>query len=93
MTLLRYQQPGEDIFEAYTNATVREKINATVDLEGEPSGHAQRSLRGKVFEESGNFSVDSFSLIYPYSSFTGIRCHQGDKARGMLLTDKPTGST
>jgi len=45
-------------------------------------------FRGKVFEESGNFSIDKFSIpFYPYESFTGIRLPSGDKARGMLLTD------
>ncbi len=57
-------------------------------MEGEPSGMLNAVFRGKVFEESGNFSVDRFSLsFYPYNSFTGIRLPQGDKARGMLLTD------
>ncbi len=45
-------------------------------------------FRGKAFEESGNFSIDRFSIpYYPYQSFTGIRLPPGDKARGMLLTD------
>jgi uncharacterized protein YfaS (alpha-2-macroglobulin family) len=45
-------------------------------------------FRGKVFEESGNYSIDKFSIpFYPYQSFTGIRLPAGDRARGMLLTD------
>jgi uncharacterized protein YfaS (alpha-2-macroglobulin family) len=79
---------AKKIFEGYTNDDGNAKINATVDVEGEPSGMLNAIFRGKVFEESGNFSVDRFSLpFYPYISFVGIRLPQGDKARGMLLTD------
>ncbi len=79
---------AKTIFEGYTNDDGNARINATVDVEGEPSGMLNAVFRGKVFEESGNFSVDRFALpFYPYTSFTGIRLPQGDKARGMLLTD------
>lgn len=41
----------------------------------------------KVFEKSGNFSIDQFSLPYhPYENYIGIKLPKGDK-RGMLLTD------
>ena len=79
---------AKSIFEGYTNDDGRANINASVDVEGDPAGMLNAVFRGKVFEESGNFSVDRFSLpFYPYTSFTGIRLPQGDKARGMLLTD------
>jgi alpha-2-macroglobulin len=66
------------------NATVQAKLPAPSDA----PGMLQAVFRGKVFEESGNFSIDRFSLpFYPYRSFTGIRLPEGDKARGMLLTD------
>ncbi|KPL17567.1 MAG: hypothetical protein AMS26_00375 [Bacteroides sp. SM23_62] len=42
----------------------------------------------RVFEESGDFSIDRFSVPYsPYKSYVGIKTPPGDKARGMLLTD------
>ncbi|MFC2116744.1 alpha-2-macroglobulin, partial [Bacteroidota bacterium] len=42
----------------------------------------------RVFEESGEFSIDRYSIPYsPYSSYVGIKTPKGDKARGMLLTD------
>ncbi|MFN5170184.1 MAG: alpha-2-macroglobulin family protein [Cyclobacteriaceae bacterium] len=63
-------------------------VNATLETEGKPAGMLNAVIRGKVFEESGNFSIDRFNIpYYPYSAFTGIRLPQGDKARGMLLTD------
>jgi uncharacterized protein YfaS (alpha-2-macroglobulin family) len=42
----------------------------------------------RVFEESGDFSIDSFSQpFHPYESYVGLMTPQGDAARGMLLTD------
>ncbi len=78
----------KSIFEGFTNDDGDATVNATLEVEGSPAGMLNAIFRGKVFEESGNFSTDRFSLpFYPYTSFTGIRLPQGDKARGMLLTD------
>ncbi len=42
----------------------------------------------RVFEEGGDFSIDSFSQpFHPYDSYVGILTPRGDEARGMLLTD------
>ena len=47
------------------------------------------AFTSRVFEESGDFSVDTFSLpFYPYDSYVGVRAPKGDRRRGMLLTDK-----
>src|SRR6185295_12697021 len=59
-----------------------------LEVSDSPPGVLNAVFRGKVFEESGNFSIDRFSLpFYPFTSYTGIKLPQGDKARGMLLTD------
>ena len=79
---------AKTIFEGYTDDDGNATINTSLEVSGEPSGVLNAIFRGKVFEESGNFSIDRFSLpFYPYTSYTGIRLPQGDKARGMLLTD------
>ena len=42
----------------------------------------------RVFEESGDFSIDSFTQPYhPYDSYVGLLAPKGDAARGMILTD------
>jgi uncharacterized protein YfaS (alpha-2-macroglobulin family) len=42
----------------------------------------------RVFEESGEFSIDQFSLPYsPYKGYIGMKTPAGDISRGMLLTD------
>ncbi len=51
-------------------------------------GMLRAGFVSRVFEESGDFSIDRFSIPYsPYESYVGIKTPSGDKARGMLLTD------
>ncbi len=51
-------------------------------------GMLRAGFVSRVFEESGDFSIDRFSIPYsPYESYVGIKPPPGDKARGMLLTD------
>ncbi|MBT1702737.1 Ig-like domain-containing alpha-2-macroglobulin family protein [Chryseosolibacter indicus] len=83
-----FSSEAQTIFEGYTNEEGKATINATLEASENSPGMLNAVFRGKVFEESGNFSIDRFSLpYYPYESFTGIRVPEGDKARGMLLTD------
>ena len=50
-------------------------------------GMLKANFSTKVFEESGEFSIDYFSIKYaPYKNFVGIMLPEGDK-RNMLLTD------
>jgi len=51
-------------------------------------GKLRLALDTRVFEPSGAFSSDSYSVDYnPYSQYVGIQVPKGDVARGMLLTD------
>lgn len=79
---------SQTIFDGYTDADGRAQVNANIEVSDAAPGTLNAVFRGKVFEESGNFSIDRFSIPYnPYFSMVGIRLPQGDKARGMLLTD------
>jgi alpha-2-macroglobulin len=66
---------------------------ATVELTL-PSGETAPGMltalfRGKVYEESGNFSIDRFSLpYYPFNSFVGMKAPEGEKYSGILYFDK-----
>ncbi len=76
------------IFEGYTDGNGNATVNTNLEVSNAAPGMLNAVFRGKVFEQSGNFSIDRFSIpFYPYESFTGIRLPKGDKARGMLLTD------
>jgi uncharacterized protein YfaS (alpha-2-macroglobulin family) len=78
-----------------------EVAKGTLDAEGrgtarieiapqQPSpGSLEAAFTSRVFEESGDFSVDTFSLpFHPYEAYVGVRTPAGDPARGVLLTDK-----
>lgn len=83
-----FYSEAQPIFEGNTDAEGQANVNVTLEPATSAPGMLNAIFRGKVFEESGNFSIDRFSLpYYPYESFTGIRVPPGDKARGMLLTD------
>ncbi len=83
-----FTSEAKPIFEGYTDANGHATVNTNLETTGNAPGMLNAVFRGKAFEESGNFSIDNFSIpFYPYTSFTGIRVPQGDKARGMLLTD------
>jgi uncharacterized protein YfaS (alpha-2-macroglobulin family) len=67
------------------------KARARIDLKPQqPSpGLLDAAFTSRVFEESGDFSVDTFSLpFHPYDSYVGVRVPQGDRDRGLLVTDK-----
>jgi len=83
-----FYSEAQTIFDGSTDSEGHAVINTTLQVSSPVPGMLNAVFRGKVFEESGNFSIDRFSLpFYPYQSFTGIRVPSGDKARGMLLTD------
>lgn len=83
-----FSSETQQVFEGYTDENGDATVNANLEIGNEAPGVLNAVFRGKVFEESGNFSVDRFNIpYYPYSSFVGIRLPPGDKARGMLLTD------
>ena len=83
-----FSSEAKPVFEGYTDATGHATVNATLEATADAPGVLNAIFRGKAFEESGNFSIDNFSIpFYPFSSFTGIRVPPGDRQRGMLLTD------
>ncbi len=66
--------------------------NATLSINTVPGENAPGVLRAifrtKVFEEGGDFSINTVTIpYYPYQSFVGVKVPEGDK-RNMLLTDQ-----
>jgi len=71
------------------DAQGRGRARIDIDPRQPSPGLLEAAFTSRVFEESGDFSVDSFSLpFHPYDSYVGVRAPRGDQARGMLLTDK-----
>ena len=83
-----YSPTTKSIFEGYTDADGKATFNATLD-KGNYPGFMTAVFKGKVFEESGNFSIDRFTLpFYPYESYAGLRVPPGEKYSGMLYTNQ-----
>jgi len=75
------------IFDGRIDQEGKAKISAALSVKQRAPGMLKANLITRVFEESGDFSSDVFSIPYsPYSSYVGLRTPSGDK-RGMLLTD------
>lgn len=83
-----FYSEAQPVFEGSVDDEGRATVNATIETPSNAAGMLNAVFRGKAYEESGNFSIDRFSLpYYPFESFTGIKLPAGDAARGMLLTD------
>lgn len=78
----------KSIFNGYTDENGKAAFNATLNKADYP-GFMTAVFRGKVYEESGNFSIDRFTLpFYPFKSYAGLRVPPGEKYSGMLYTNQ-----
>ncbi len=76
------------LYEGKTNEEGIAHIRGNLEVSDQAPGMLKASFRTRVFEESGDFSIDRFSIPYsPYKSYVGVKMPVGDK-RGMLVTDK-----
>lgn len=86
---LRSAPSGRELlFEGYLDESGA--VDFPVDLSyGEDSpGPLRASFLSRVFERSGLFSSEQFSVdFHPYKQYVGVKVPAGDAARNMLLTD------
>lgn len=84
----QFSSEAQPVFEGSTDAEGHAQVNATLETSTQAPGFLMATFRGKAFEESGNFSIDRFSIpYYPYNSYTGIRMPKGERYSGILYTD------
>lgn len=85
-----YTPEAKPVFDGFTDDDGNAIVDVNLDPGVSPPGFLNAVFRGKVFEESGNFSIDRFSLpYYPYSSYIGMKTPEGEKYSGILYFDKP----
>lgn len=83
-----FNSESQNVFSGYTDAEGHAVVNATLPLSSSAPGFLTTIFRGKVFEESGNFSIDRFSVpFYPYESYVGLKLPKGERYSGILYTD------
>jgi len=82
-----FSSTEEIIFEGFTDENGNTRVPARLHPGTSAPGMLRANFTVRVFEKSGDFSIDRFNMPYsPYASYVGIRTPEGDK-RGMLLTD------
>jgi uncharacterized protein YfaS (alpha-2-macroglobulin family) len=83
-----YASETQSIFQGNTDTEGKASFNASLPSTAGFPGFMNAVFRGKVFEESGNFSIDRFSLpYYPFESYAGLKTPTGERYSGMLYTD------
>src|SRR5690606_26519334 len=90
-----FQEPGkefigetEPVFQGTTDDQGKATFKASLPASSDMPGFMTAIFRGKVFEASGNFSIDRISLPYfPFESYAGVRVLPSEKNSGMLYTD------
>ena len=71
------------------DAQGRGRLELDFDPGASSPGMLDAAFVTRIFEDSGDFSIDTFSLpFHPYDSYVGLKTPRGDDARGMLLTDR-----
>lgn len=84
----RFDADEEIIFDSEVDENGHADIPASIEVYDAAPGMLKANFKCRVFEESGEFSTDRFSMPFsPYESYVGVKLPKGDKARGMLLTD------
>jgi len=83
-----FTSEAQTVFDDVTDSEGHAPVNVTLETSNAAPGFLTAAFRGKVFEESGNFSVDAFSMPYsPYQSYIGMRTPAGERYSGILYVD------
>ena len=84
-----FYSEAESVFSGVTDGDGKATVNVNLATSSAAPGFLSVVFRGKVFEESGNFSIDRFSVpYYPFESFVGMKVPEGEKYSGTLYFDK-----
>ena len=84
----RFEQNELLIFDGTVDDQGVAKIDAALHINDQAPGLLRANFVCRVFEKSGDHSIDRHSVTYsPYSNYVGIKLPKGDRSRGMLLTD------
>lgn len=85
----RFEADEQVVFDGKLDSEGNSTFSVRLDAGDEPPGTLKANFVTRVFEESGDFSIDRYSIPYsPYNHYVGLKTPKGDEARGMLLTDQ-----
>jgi len=85
----RYRTEKTTVFEGMVDEKGLASFSSVVKAKNVSPGMLTASFTTRVFEPGGAFSTDQCNIAFhPYEQYVGVQVPAGDKARGMLLTDK-----
>lgn len=77
------------LFDGTLDQTGAARFPVNLAQEAAAPGPLTATMLSRVFERSGLFSTEVFSVdFHPYARYVGVKLPAGDAARGMLMTDK-----
>jgi uncharacterized protein YfaS (alpha-2-macroglobulin family) len=83
-----FEGERSEIFSGILGNDSRAEFTSSLSIENPPPGLLEASFSTRVFEESGDFSIDRIRVpLHYYDNYVGIKTPKGDVSRGMLLTD------
>lgn len=69
----KFSAEPQVLFEGQVNAAGTAKVNGTINVGKAAPGKLKAKFKTRAFEQSGDFSIDNFSMPYsPYNSYAGI---------------------
>ncbi len=78
----------QNVFDGKTDSEGKADVKMNFTIGEEAPGKLNTTFVTRAYEVGGNFSISQFTTsYYPYKSFVGLKLPEGDKMRGMLLTD------
>ncbi len=76
------------VYEGKTDASGETSFNADISVGAEAPGMLKANFKTRVFEKSGDFSVNNYSTYYsPFSSYVGVKVPEGDGWNGALFSN------
>ena len=83
-----FESEPQTIFDGKLDGNGNAQFSYRLTPSGNPPGMLRAHFTTRVFENSGAFSTNRQTFPFsPYSTYLGVKMPQGDRARGMLLTD------
>jgi uncharacterized protein YfaS (alpha-2-macroglobulin family) len=78
------------LFDGSVNELGKATISPRFTISGSAPGIVNAHFKVRAFEESGEFSVDKFTIPYsPYNSYVGLKIPKGKGWNGALFSNEP----
>ncbi len=84
-----FESEAEMIFEGKLDSLGNARFTPGIQVGKEAPGMLQAFFKTRVFENSGDFSVDRFPVLYsPYSKYVGVKIPKGPGWNGALYSNE-----